>query len=58
MMGEREETDQMPEEGPADQVPDDSGGSGDARDEASDNPGVPEEDETSTGNPNAAGADD
>ena len=55
-MTEREESDQMPEEGPSEQVPDDSGG--DSRDEADNNPGVPEDDETSTGNPDAAGAED
>jgi hypothetical protein len=50
----REESDQLPEEAPAGQVPDDTGDS--ARDEAS--PGVPGEEETATGNPDAAGADE
>jgi hypothetical protein len=50
----RRESDQLPEEGPADQVPDDQGG----REHAEDSPGVPGEEETATGNPDAAGADD
>jgi hypothetical protein len=52
----REESDQLPEEGPPGQVPDDAGGS--ARDDAERSPGVPGEEETSTGNPDAAGAED
>jgi hypothetical protein len=52
----REESDQLPEEAPAGQVPDDAGGS--ARDEAEQSPGVPGEEETATGNPDAAGADE
>lgn len=52
-----EESDQLPEEGPAGQVPDDDGRG--PRDRAKDSPGVPgEEDETATGNPHAAGADE
>jgi hypothetical protein len=43
----REESDQLPEEGPAEQVPDDAGG--EARDEAERSPGVPEEEERGTG---------
>ena len=54
--GEREESDQLPEEGPSEQVPDDEGG--DAREEAQDSPGVPGEEETATGNPDAAGAEE
>jgi hypothetical protein len=54
---EREESDQLPEEGPGEQVPDDDGDSG-ARDDAQENPGVPEEDEQATGNPDAAGSSD
>ena len=54
----REESDQLPEEGPPGQVPDDAGGDGSARDEAQESPGVPGEDETATGNPDAAGADE
>ena len=52
-----EESDQRPEEAPAEVVPDDVGG-GSARDEARTSPGVPGEEETATGNPDAAGAED
>lgn len=52
----REESDQLPEEGPAGQVPDDEGGA--ARGGAEENPGVPGEDEQATGNPAAAGSED
>jgi hypothetical protein len=52
----REESDQLPEEAPPDQVPDDAGGG--ARDEAEQSPGVPGEEETATGNPDAAGAEE
>ena len=52
----REESDQLPEEGPPGQVPDDGGGR--ARDEAEQSPGVPGDEETATGNPDAAGAED
>ena len=48
-----EQSDQLPEEGPAEQVYDDGGGSA-----AHDSPGVPEEEQTGTGNPDAAGADE
>ena len=54
---EREEADQLPEEGPSEQVPDDDEG-GEARDDAEDSPGVPGEEETATGNPDAAGAEE
>jgi hypothetical protein len=54
---EREESDQLPEEGPGGQVPDDDGGGG-ARDDAQENAGVPGDDEQSTGNPDAAGSED
>jgi hypothetical protein len=53
----REESDQLPEEGPSQQVPDDEQDSG-ARDQAEDSAGVPGEEETGTGNPGAAGAED
>jgi hypothetical protein len=56
-MSETEESDQLPEEGPGGQVPDDDGGSG-ARDDAEENPGVPGDDEQATGNPDAAGSSD
>jgi hypothetical protein len=52
----REESAQLPEEAPAGQVADDAGGS--ARDEAESSPGVPGEEDTATGNPDAAGAED
>jgi hypothetical protein len=47
-VAEREESDQLPEEAPAEQVPDDAGG--ETREEAGDNPGVPGEEERGTGN--------
>lgn len=53
---EREESDQLPEEGPGQQVPDDDGD--DARDDAEGSSGVPGEDETATGNPDAAGSEE
>jgi hypothetical protein len=53
----REESDQLPEEGPPEQVPDDESGGG-SRDDAEETPGVPGEEETATGNPAAAGAED
>jgi hypothetical protein len=53
----REEPDQLPEEGPAGQVPEDDT-RGAARDEAEESPGVPGEEETATGNPAAAGAEE
>jgi hypothetical protein len=56
-MTEREESDQLPEEGPGGQVPDDDSGSG-AREGAEETPGVPSDDEQSTGNPDAAGSED
>jgi hypothetical protein len=51
-----DQSDQLPEEAPPGAVPDDdpeSAGTG-----SSDNPGVPGEEETSTGNPDNAGADE
>jgi hypothetical protein len=51
-----EESDQLPEEGQPEAVPDDA--PGDAREGSGDSPGVPGEEETSTGNPDAAGAED
>jgi hypothetical protein len=50
---ERQESDQLPEEGPEQQVPDDDGD--DARDEAEETPGVPGEDDQATGHPGNAG---
>lgn len=51
-----QESDQLPEEGPAGQVHDDDGHG--ARDRAGESPGVPGEEETGTGNPDAAGVED
>ena len=52
----REESDQLPEEAPPDQVPDDTGG--DACEEAEQSPGFLGEEETATGNQHAAGAEE
>ena len=52
----REESDQLPEEAPPDQVPDDAGGA--AREGAEQSPGVPGEEDTATGNPDAAGVEE
>lgn len=51
-----EESDQLPEEGPSEQVPDDARGP--AREEAEENTGVPGEEGTATGNPDAAGSEE
>ena len=53
MMESPDQSDQLPEEGQEAATPDD-----DAGEHGTHNPGVPGEDETSTGNPDAAGADD
>jgi len=53
---EREESDQLPEEGPAQQVPKDD--AGDTREDADQTAGVPGEEETGTGSPDAAGAEE
>ena len=50
-----EESDQLPEEAPPEVVPDDEEDA--ARPGARESPGVPGEEETSTGNPDNAGAD-
>jgi hypothetical protein len=55
-VSEREESDQMPEEGPSPQVPEDDTGA--EREDAGENAGVPNEDEQSTGNPDAAGTEE
>ena len=52
-----EESDQLPEEAPTEAVPDDDG-EGAARDQAERSPGTPGDDDTATGNPDAAGAED
>jgi hypothetical protein len=49
-----EPSEQLPEEGPPEHAPDDTGGQRD--DEHS--PGVPGEEETGTGNPDAAGTEE
>jgi hypothetical protein len=51
---EREESDQLPEEGPPEQVPDDTGEGGDAREEA-ERSEPPDEDGRATGHPDNAG---
>ena len=50
----KQESDQLPEEGPPDEVPDDSGG-GEARDDAEENAGVPDNPGQATGHPENAG---
>ena len=55
MAHEREESDQLPEEAPSEVVEEDSGSSADARDEAEENPGVPDDPGQATGNPDNAG---
>lgn len=59
-MSQRDESDQLPEEGPSGQVPDDDGGGGDSRDEASDTAGTPGDEGQgsegqASGNPQGAG---
>ncbi len=51
----REESDQLPEEGPAGQVPEDE--EGETRPASERTPGVPGEEEQATGNPDAAGSE-
>jgi hypothetical protein len=53
MMETPDQSDQLPEEGPAEATPDDTEG-----EHGTDTPGVPGEEETSTGNPDAAGTDE
>jgi hypothetical protein len=48
-----DQSDQLPEEGQPEATPDDT-----AREQGTDNPGVPGEDETGTGNPDAAGSEE
>ena len=47
-----DQSDQRPEEAPPEVTPDDGG-----EEHGTDNPGVPGEEDTSTGNPDAAGTD-
>ena len=56
MMETPEESDQLPEEAPSEVASEDDADA--ARPGASDSPGVPGEEETSTGNPDNAGADE
>ena len=48
-----DQSDQLPEEGQPEATPDDAAG-----EHGADSPGVPGEEETGTGNPDAAGAED
>jgi hypothetical protein len=48
-----DQSDQLPEEGPPEVTPDDDG-----QEHGTESPGVPGEDETGTGNPDAAGAEE
>jgi hypothetical protein len=52
MMETPDQSDQLPEEAPPEAVPDDDPGG----EHGTDNPGVPGEEDTATGNPDAAGA--
>ena len=49
----KQESDQLPEDGPSDQVPDDAGG--EAREDAEENAGVPDNPGQATGHPENAG---
>lgn len=53
MENQPEESDQLPEEGPAGQVPEDTGKG--ERDEAKESPGARDDDDDATGNPKNAG---
>jgi hypothetical protein len=53
MMETPDQSDQLPEEGPDAATPEDDGD-----EHGTDSPGVPGEEETNTGNPDAAGAED
>ena len=53
--GSTEESDQLPEDAPPEVVEDDAGGSGDARDEAEENPGSGDDSGQATGHPDNAG---
>ncbi|MBA3300313.1 MAG: hypothetical protein H0T15_00455 [Thermoleophilaceae bacterium] len=54
---EREESDQLPEEAPSEQVVEDDG-PGEVREGTGDSPGVPGADDQQTGNPGNAGDQD
>jgi hypothetical protein len=53
--GSPEESDQMPEEAPPEVVEDDAGAPNDARDDAEDSAGVPDNPGQATGHPGNAG---
>jgi hypothetical protein len=53
--GSTEESDQLPEEAPPEVVEEDAGGAGDARDEAEESAGVPDDPGQATGHPDNAG---
>ena len=53
---EHEESDQLPEDAPSGQVPEDD--SQESRQEAEDQSGVPDAEGTNTGNPGSAGEDE
>ncbi len=57
-MREREESDQLPEEAPSEQVAEDDPQGDSAREEAGQSPGVPGGEDPQTGNPANAGEDD
>lgn len=50
----REESDQLPEEGPEGETPEDTSGD-ESRPESEENPGTPGEEGQATGNPRSAG---
>jgi hypothetical protein len=52
--GRREESDQLPEEGPQEETPEDTSGD-EKRQESEENPGTPGEEGQATGNPDSAG---
>ena len=53
--GATEESDQLPEEAPPEVVEDDAGGANDAREDAEDSAGMPDEQDQATGHPGNAG---
>ena len=53
--GGSEESDQLPEEAPPEVVENDAGNTGDARDDAEDSAGVPDNPGQATGHPDNAG---
>jgi hypothetical protein len=55
MESHRDESDQLPEDAPPEQVPEDDEETGGERTDAAENAGVPNEDGQATGNPANAG---